>query len=51
MLQGKAAPEWTPLSGKFAPGLSVLGQLPDGDPGKDHHREKRRCQDFDKPVQ
>lgn len=34
-----------------APGLSMLGQLSDNDPGKDHHREKRRCQNCDKPVQ
>lgn len=34
-----------------APGLFMLGQLSDNDPGQDHHREKRRCQNCDKPVQ
>lgn len=51
MLHKKAAPGRTLPSSKVASGLSVLGQLPDYDPGQDHHREKRCRQDLEKPVQ
>lgn len=51
MLHKKAASAWALLSSKVAPGLSMLGKLSDNNPGQDHHREKRCCQNCDKPVQ
>lgn len=51
VLHKKAAPKRTLLSSKVAPGLSMLGKLSDNNPGQDHYREKRRCQNCDKPVQ
>lgn len=51
MLQQKNSAQMGAVHKWVAPGLSMLGNLSDNDPGQDYHREKRCCQNCDKPVQ